>query len=83
MQKKYMKMLISSKLKLQEKELSSKQPILDPAKLKPARHLLLQSTLNPIHLKNSTVLDDLEEKSIMKSEYENLNNYQQPTASTF
>jgi hypothetical protein len=75
MQKQYMKMLISSKLKLQEKEMNSKSPILDPTKLKPERHILLQSTLNPIHLKNSTVLDDLEEKSIKISEYENLNNY--------
>jgi len=71
MQKKYMKMLISSKLNLQDKDLNSKQPILDPAKLKPDKQIALQAMINPVHTKNSTVLDDLEEKSIIISEYEN------------
>ncbi len=69
MQKKYMKMLISSKMKVEESELNkrrngsidrSSSTILDPIKLKPNREYFNQSKLNPVHQKPSTVLDDLE-----------------------
>jgi hypothetical protein len=62
-------MLISSKMKVQEVDLKKNRSslsdistILDPIKLKPNRDIVNQSTLNPVHQKPSSVLDDLEEE---------------------